>query len=295
MIELLLLAVIPAIILIWYIYKKDKFEPEPPYLVMRVFIYGMLAVIPIVILEMPFGQGFLLLVIAAPIVEEILKFCVVYCTVYKTSEFSEPLDGIVYAAAASLGFALIENILFVIPGGFSVGIARAIASIPGHLIFSCIWGYALGIAKFKPEEERGKIIQYSLLIAILLHSLFNFSITVFGTNGYIFILLVLIPFGWWKLHGNIKAAQNHPYSTQSIHATEISDQEKIVLQDEPIIMTPKIDDTSTQKIREIPINYQREEIVQDNNLIAGYCSQCGKPHRSGAKYCAECGSSLSEI
>lgn len=294
MIELLILAAIPVFILIWYIYKKDKFEPEPPYLVARVFLYGMLAVIPIIILEIPFGQGFLLLVVGAPIVEEILKFCVVYYSVFKTSEFNEPMDGIVYAAAAGLGFALVENVLFVVQGGFSVGIARAIASVPGHLIFSCIWGYALGIAKFSPKEGREKIIQYGLLFAILLHSLFNFSITVFGTNGYFFILLVLIPFGWWKLHGNINSAQNHLYSAQSIHGSGISVQEKQGIQDEPSNTAQQIDDTVILKKDELPIDSQKEDNIQDINLIGGYCSQCGKPHRSGAKYCVECGSSLSQ-
>ena len=68
------------------------------------------------------------------------------------------MDGIVYATAAGLGFATIENILYVLDGGIAVGIIRAIASVPGHVVFACIWGFALGTAKFRPENERTGII-----------------------------------------------------------------------------------------------------------------------------------------
>ena len=74
------------------------------------------------------------------------------------------MDGIVYATAASLGFATIENILYVLDGGLAVGIVRAIASVPGHVVFACIWGFALGTAKFRPANERTRDHPYRPLL-----------------------------------------------------------------------------------------------------------------------------------
>ena len=154
MFELLVLAIAPAIFILWYVYRKDCYEPEPLRLVVQVFLLGGLSVIPAAVIEYPFPFGIITSSVVAPFVEEMIKFCVVFFFVYRLPEFDEPVDGIVYAAAAGLGFAAVENIFYVLEGGIAVGVLRAIASVPGHMIFSCIWGFALGTAKFRPESAR---------------------------------------------------------------------------------------------------------------------------------------------
>ncbi len=175
MLGLLLLAIVPSALLLWYMWKKDSYEPEPLRLVAWVFFLGALLAIPAGILEMPFGEGIIGIAVIAPVVEEALKFLVVYFAVYRHPEFDEPMDGIVYATAASLGFATIENIGYVLSFGFTTGIGRAITSVPGHLIFACIWGFGLGIAKFRPASERKSIIIVGLLGGMLLHGIYNFT------------------------------------------------------------------------------------------------------------------------
>jgi RsiW-degrading membrane proteinase PrsW (M82 family) len=215
MFELLGLAIAPAIFILWYMYRKDRYEPEPLHLVLWVFILGALSTIPTAILELPFGSGPLTIVVIAPVVEECLKFSVVFFIMFRHSEFDEPMDGIVYAAAAGLGFASIENILYVLGGGASVGIMRAITSVPSHVIFSCIWGFALGTAKFRPASQRTGIIIMGLAGAILLHAIYNFSALYFQALGLLLILVVFIPFGWWITCRNIRIAHADPASACS--------------------------------------------------------------------------------
>jgi protease PrsW len=215
MLELLVLAIAPALFIFLYIYRKDCYEPEPLGLVLWVFVLGALSVIPALILEMPFTDERVASTIAAPVVEESLKFLVVFLAIYRNPKFDEPMDGIVYAMAAGLGFATIENIFYVIDGGVAVGILRAVASVPGHVIFSCIWGFALGIAKFRPESKRIWLILPGLLGAMLLHGLFNSSLEYLDTAGLFLIILVFIPFGWWITCRNIRSAHTDPASASS--------------------------------------------------------------------------------
>ncbi len=188
----------PGIFWLWYFYKKDELEPEPKSYVIRMFFYGMLIVIPSAGLEMLLPiSPWLLLILGAPVIEELGKFFVVRLTIYKNAEFDEPMDGIIYAAAVALGFASLENFGFILVhylgeiaadefiyfgGTFRLSIIRAFLAVPGHVLFSAMWGFALGITKFMDETSRGqKYVQAGLLLSILLHGLFN--------------SLCLIPFG----------------------------------------------------------------------------------------------------
>lgn len=108
---ILLLAFAPGIFWLWYLYQKDRWEPEPRHLVLKAFFWGLVIAFPAALLETAFlWSQFLLIVVAAPVIEEYLKYFVVRRAVYHREEFSEPVDGIVYAGAAALGFASIENL-----------------------------------------------------------------------------------------------------------------------------------------------------------------------------------------
>ncbi|WP_292349732.1 PrsW family glutamic-type intramembrane protease, partial [Methanoregula sp. PtaU1.Bin006] len=203
MLDLLFLAIAPTLFLLLYIYRKDRYEPEPLHLIAWVFFLGALSVIPAGLIELIFPEGVVSSAVVAPVVEETMKFLIVFLAIYRHPEFDEPMDGIVYATAASLGFATVENILYVIEGGLAVGIVRAIASVPGHVVFSCIWGFALGTAKFRPEREQAGIILTGLLGGIALHAVFNFSLEVYEVAGFLLILFVILPLAWWTTSRNI--------------------------------------------------------------------------------------------
>lgn len=210
---ILVLSLTPGLFWTWYFFKKDRVEPEPLRLIRDCFLLGMVAVIPAAILEPPFERISVLfsVVVAAPIMEELLKFAVVRLTVFRKTEFNEPMDGIVYAAAAALGFASLENVLYVL-GEYNKGtgtvaavtVLRALLSVPGHALWSSMWGFALGFAKFAPPLRRKKLIRTGLLMAIGMHGLYN----LLCLSGPVWPLglLIFVPVTWMIAHRRIEQA-----------------------------------------------------------------------------------------
>jgi RsiW-degrading membrane proteinase PrsW (M82 family) len=157
-------------------------------------------------------SAFAISIIAAPVIEESLKYFVVRKTVYETSDFSKPIDGIVFATAASLGFATLENLGYVLISNetsfllaVQTGLLRAFLSVPAHALFSCMWGYALGHAKYRPVPERGLIILKGFILAAFFHSVFNLLLY-YDYVGMAVLILVLIPAMWWIVNREINAA-----------------------------------------------------------------------------------------
>ncbi len=209
------LAFAPGIFWLWYFYRKDKIEPEPKQLIIKVFLLGMLAVVPAAIIELPFltMNSFVVIVFVAPVVEEIIKYLFVSHGVYRDAEFDEPMDGIVYACAVALGFASLENVgyllqIYIKPESYThffgvtslagkvsmVFLIRALLTVPGHALWSSMWGYALGRAKFLDEEQGKPLIFKGILLAILSHAVFNFLLLLsyFSALG----MLILVPVLW---------------------------------------------------------------------------------------------------
>jgi RsiW-degrading membrane proteinase PrsW (M82 family) len=213
---IIILGFAPGIFWVWYFYREDKWEPEPKKLIAKVFLYGIIISLPVLLLEAPFLFSELLLaIIAAPIIEELCKFLTVRYSVYKNKEFSEPLDGIIYATAAALGFASIENTFYLfsflnegVVALTAFFIIRALLSVPGHALFSSMWGYALGVTKYLPEARRGHIVVSGLLTAIFFHALYNFLLSglVIGAVG----MLIFIPLLWKLVHNRIRELINKP-------------------------------------------------------------------------------------
>jgi RsiW-degrading membrane proteinase PrsW (M82 family) len=131
--------------------------------------------------------------------------------VYDRIEFNDPMDGIVYACASALGFATLENIIYVFSSletsvtlAVGTGVVRALLSVPGHALFSSMWGYSLGQAKFRPVEERSGIIIRGLILAMILHGLFNFLLAEY--IGVAVLVLVLVPGMWLLVNRKINLA-----------------------------------------------------------------------------------------
>ncbi|KLK87562.1 peptidase [Methanoculleus sediminis] len=219
---ILALALAPGVFWAWYFYRRDKFEPEPAALIVKIFLLGVLVTFPVAFVEGFFGlfivSPLIMGAVIAPIVEEYGKFAVVRRFAYRNTEFDEPMDGIVYAAAAALGLATLENILYVFTAyltspalALSTIAVRAIFSVPGHALFAGVWGYALGRAKFTAAERRPAIILQGLLLGMVLHGIFNFllfSAEIFAYAMAVFIL-VLTPGLWILANRNIRQALDH--------------------------------------------------------------------------------------
>ncbi len=192
--QILFLSVIPGIIWIIFIYKTDRYEPEPKKQILKAYILGVLCVFPAVLLEnlLDVGSEYIMAVITAPVVEEVLKFFIFMIFFYHAKDFDEPLDGIIYACSIALGFATIENVFYVFSAleynkVFEVASMRAFLSIPGHFLFSALWGYAAGTVKFRMRHR--VTLGAGVITAILLHAGFNFTATLSAIGTLVFIIV----------------------------------------------------------------------------------------------------------
>ena len=211
---LLLLAIAPAVFWLWYFYRRDRYEPEPLSWVLLIYILGIAVTIPVALIEGVMGEvlpEFLIVVLVAPVVEELGKFLVVRKTVYESTEFDEPVDGIVYASAAGLGFATLENVVYVFSAletslvlALETGLVRALLSVPGHVLFSAMWGYSLGKARFISKEKRPVVIAAGLMLAMASHALFN--LLLFDAIGFAVLVLVVVPVLWFSVQKRIDQA-----------------------------------------------------------------------------------------
>jgi RsiW-degrading membrane proteinase PrsW (M82 family) len=210
---ILVIALAPGLFWLWYFYHQDIYEPEPLSLVIKMFSLGMVVTIIAFKCEDLVGifiSGIIFAAVAAPIIEESIKFFVVKFFVYNNHEFNEPMDGILYASATALGFATLENVLYILgepslSSFFITGTFRALISVPGHALFGVFWGYGLGIAKFRPPGKRGTVILGGLLLGIAVHGLFNFLLEQ-SYAGLTVLVIVIIPCIWWVAEKKIRAA-----------------------------------------------------------------------------------------
>ncbi len=199
-IQIMLLSILPGIIWVIFIYRTDRYEPEPTKQIIKAFIIGILCVFPAVLFESLFdiGSEFAMAVVVAPVVEETIKILMFMVFFYHAKDFDEPLDGIIYACSIALGFATIENIFYIFSAlqydkVFQVASMRALLSIPGHFLFSALWGYAAGTVKFR--LRKGVTLGAGLITAILLHAGFNFTATLSALGTIIFIIIFSI-YAW---------------------------------------------------------------------------------------------------
>jgi RsiW-degrading membrane proteinase PrsW (M82 family) len=183
--NLLLLAIAPVMIIVIFIYVKDKFEKEPIGFLFKNFLLGafvsvLITFILSIILNSIYPltdnisvfQQFIKAFFIVALVEEFSKYIIVKYYAQKNKEFNEPFDGIVYAVMVSMGFAALENILYVVQYGFATGITRALTAVPAHATFGILMGYFMGKAKF--SDNRLKYNMLGLTAATVFHGAYDF-------------------------------------------------------------------------------------------------------------------------
>jgi protease PrsW len=214
----ILIGFAPGLYWLWYFYKRDKLEPEPKIMIIYAYLTGILATFVVIGTQRLFKLDmFTRVVIAAPILEEFAKFLMVWVFFYRNKNFNEPMDGIVYSAAVALGFASLENAMYLVRA-YSQGpsmlsntlLIRAFLSVPGHALFASFWGYALARYKFS-SNKKIMVVFGGLLMSMIMHGLFNFLciVQVFSSFG----LLVLVAVMWGIMNKRItKAESDSPYA-----------------------------------------------------------------------------------
>ena len=198
----LLASLAPVFIILFYIYFRDKYEKEPLGMLVKALLGGILIIIPVIFVERwlsalsPFtskvGAAAWHAFVVAGSTEEAFKYLALYLLIWKSPSFNEKFDGIVYAVFVSLGFAAVENVMYVMDGGLQTAAMRALTAIPAHAIFGVTMGYYLGIAHMY-EELRKQYMLRAIAIPVLLHGIYDFILMV----EISWLLLLFIPFLVW--------------------------------------------------------------------------------------------------
>ena len=204
----ILAAVLPAVILLRYIYRHDTVEKEPPGLLARLLLMGVASALCSGMLELvgqtvlnrlvspssPYYAVILAFLVVA-LVEEGTKLLFLYRTTWRNPNFNYRFDGIVYAVFVSLGFAAFENIQYVLHYGLSVALPRALFAIPGHMSFAVFMGVFYGRAKLCEAWGDSRGCRWYLLraygTAVLLHGFYD-ACAMRGTGGAMVVFLIFV-------------------------------------------------------------------------------------------------------
>lgn len=219
---LIALAVAPCIAVGLFVYWRDKYDKEPLNLLVRSFFGGIASVVPAFIASvllsniiLPPGDSstyaifdhILNAFICVALAEELSKYLFVRYLAYTDSHFSEPLDGIVYSVMISMGFAMVENLFYVLRVNeiaYSVALQRLYTAIPAHAVFGVIMGYYAGLSKFKKHHT--PLLTTGVVLAILSHGFYDFFVFINNLElllvaGFASLLWALLLIGKaWRIH-----------------------------------------------------------------------------------------------
>ncbi len=210
-------ALLPIAILVYCIYHKDKKSPEPTGQLVKAFLFGVLSVPVSFCMSMPLGSigaypaeatsilgSIRTAFFGAAIPEEIAKFYMLWLLLRKNPYFDEKMDGIVYAVCVSLGFATLENIMYLFSSAgtyLSVGITRAIFVVPGHFCFGILMGYYYSLTKFYPKAPK-KNKALILIAPIIVHGLYDSILLIINVtpiiSGILLIVFLVFCHKMWK-------------------------------------------------------------------------------------------------
>lgn len=220
----LLAALAPVAVALWYIFKKDRVKPEPAKWLCKAFGLGVLSAILSLAFSIPIGKvlgmeldaevypsifdAFADAFLLAAIPEELTKFIMLWLLLRKNPHFDEKFDGIVYAVCIGMGFAGFENVLYLVDGmsngsWISTGIVRALFTIPGHFLFAVLMGYYYSLYHFGIDRST-KVKAMILVTPILAHGIFDgilFSMRVDEGLATIFTIAFLVFFFKLKKKG----------------------------------------------------------------------------------------------
>lgn len=194
MFSILSAGIAPALALMSFFYLKDRYS-EPLPLIIRTFVLGMLLVFPIMFIQYVFQSeelitnNFLQSFFLVSLLEEFFKWFIFMYAIFHHSEFDAHYDGIVYAVAISLGFATLENILYLFTNGISYAFTRALFPVSSHALFGVIMGYYFGKAKLYPLQKLKNLL-LAFLFPFLLHGTYNYILVEVASNW----VVLLIPF-----------------------------------------------------------------------------------------------------
>ena len=281
-----LLALAPGLFWLWFFIRRSVYRPGPRRLLAYTFLLGMLATLPAGIINSIFLDDSILaesgavslasvaagmLFVVGP-AEEACKFLAVRLLAYRSPYFDEPGDALAHSAAASLGFASLENLLYILMFGPAVMLLRAPLSTAAHVVFGSFWGYALGQQVQAGRRRRWHTIG-GVAAGAAAHGLFNITVFAFWPAAALLVALGVL----WTLGRFAWARRASPFRYRRNY--------------------PRIDCPACRRRISIVSRYCRFCGVP----VAGggaappaaiYCSNCGHRSRPDAGYCNRCGDRL---
>lgn len=220
-----LLGVIPSLLWLWFWLREDNAHPEPRSLILLTFLYGALAV-PFAFLfqlafnsifqigaseslsKLPFLYSFLIICFWAG-TEELVKYIAAWQGGLKKSITEEAVDVPIYMISAALGFAALENMLFLVAPFLNGNLQeiifttklRFVGATLVHVASSALIGIFAGYSLFFMKEVRKRYLLAGFVLATVLHALFNLFIIKSSQNSFVgflliwlFVILILILF-----------------------------------------------------------------------------------------------------
>ncbi|MBR1798768.1 MAG: PrsW family intramembrane metalloprotease [Bacteroidales bacterium] len=216
---IMFLAVLPVLLLLYYVYSKDRRSPEPLSMLVLAFLVGCFSCLPASIMEqwlMPFAPNDAVLgglfegYVVAGLSEELCKLVLLMLVVWRSRHFDEHFDGIVYAVFVSMGFACIENVGYVLssPDAQATAFMRGLLAVPAHFLFAVAMGYHLSLAKFS-SKQRAMHLLLALVYPVLLHGtydsllmvserLVSTSVEAMAFSGLLSVLFIVFDIRMWR-------------------------------------------------------------------------------------------------
>ena len=227
MLGLLVIAIAPAVALFLFFYLRDKYRREPIGVMLVTFALGAASLVPAAITSLSLQkltgwrsstpslvQALLGAMIIVGLVEEGAKFLVVRFYAYHLPEFDEPYDGIMYSVMAALGFATLENIIYILSNGAGTGVMRALLAMPSHAFDGVLMGYFLGEAKFARNDRVGNWLSaIGFGLAVLAHGLYDFIVFALDQRPLMILSLLTMAVLFWVifLKATRKLSEQSPY------------------------------------------------------------------------------------
>ncbi|HMV47489.1 MAG TPA: PrsW family glutamic-type intramembrane protease [Blastocatellia bacterium] len=285
------LSLLPCVLWLWYFSSRTRYKRPSVRVLGITFLLGALATLPALLLNLA-GQSFLInifgktswshllvLIFVVGPVEEAIKLLVVYFYAYRQQEFDEALDGVTFSATAALGFAAIENVVYLAQSDPMLVLLRGPLSNPGHALFSAVWGMSLSRAKTQPNlfNKRFPIILEGWIYASLLHSLFDVLLVAASRVNIIFfgLLVALMILLFFRIRARIRF-----HSETSPHR-----EGTLVLPTRRYCQECGAKGATGMQCPECGAFIPDPEELE-------LCPICTTPQRPGAKFCARCGANI---
>lgn len=213
---LLTVAIAPGLALFSYLYLRKQIAKEPSRTLFHTFLYGAIMTFPIMFVqhvfeeENVFGVQFVQNVIFTSGIEEFFKWLILLIAIYRHVEFEDAYDGILYGASVSLGFATVENIIYLLAFGMDTAFLRALLPVSSHALFGVVMGYYFGKAKFAIEADINRYLFLAFFASYGLHFIYNAILTV--SDLWLYLIIPFMLFLWWFGLTRVKYA--HTFAMQ---------------------------------------------------------------------------------